>query len=374
MTHESAPALRIAIVAPYDLSAAGGINTQIRTQARALRALGHTAVIFGAASNGVESGERTFGRTLRVSFGGTESGLGVDPRAFRTIRRAMREPYDVVHVHEPMVPLVPWLSVLCSRAPVVGTFHVHREQGHGFYRAWSWALERIAQRLRVRVAVSDAARRTIAAHFPGRYEIVPNAIDADRFRVPQDAPSALADDRPHVLYVGRLEPRKGVDHLVRAVARVRRRIPTVQLTVAGEGSARDGLQRLSDDVRAPVQFVGRVSDAALPAYMQAARVVCAPAVGGESFGIVLLEAMAAGTPVIASRIEGYEALAGPSAAATLVAPGSVDAIADAIESLFESAYERRVLIERGAALAREHDWRSIGPRLVAIYRRALNDS
>ena len=372
MTHQSAPALRVAIVAPYDLSAAGGINTQIRAQARALRALGHSAAIFGAASNGVEPGERTFGRTMRVTFGGTESGLGVDPRAFRAIRREMRQPYDVVHVHEPMVPMVPWLSVLWSRAPVVGTFHVHREHGHGFYRAWSWALERIAHRLRVRVAVSEAARLTIAAHFPGRYEIVPNAIDAERFRVPQEAPPALADDRPHVLYVGRLEPRKGVDHLVRAVARVRQRVPTVQLTVAGEGSARDWLQRLSDDVQAPTQFVGRVSDAALPAYLQAARIVCAPAVGGESFGVVLLEAMAAGTPVIASRIAGYEALAGPSAAAAFVTPGSVDAIADAIASLLESPCDRQALIDRGTALARDHDWRSIGPRLVAIYRRAIS--
>jgi phosphatidylinositol alpha-mannosyltransferase len=367
----SVAALRVAIVAPYDLSAAGGINTQIRGQARALRALGHTVDIFGAASGAVQRGERSLGRTIRVTFGGTESGLGVDPRAFALVARMIDEPFDIVHVHEPMVPIVPWIAVMRSRAPVVATFHVHREQPHRFYRTWAWALRPIARRLRARVAVSEAARRTVAAHFPGRYDVVPNGIDAELFRAPRPRPPELDSDRRHVVYVGRLEPRKGVDHLVRAAALAGRRVSGLRLTIAGDGSARAALERLAREAGASVQFVGRIPDDALPAYLQAADVICAPAVGGESFGIVLLEAMAAGSAVVASRIAGYEALAGPTNAALLVPPADAAALADAIVSLLESPDRRRTLLERGVALARAHDWQSIAPRLVAIYRGAI---
>jgi phosphatidyl-myo-inositol alpha-mannosyltransferase len=366
-----ASSLRIAVVSPYDLSAAGGITNQIRAQARALRKMGHAVEIFGAASGAVEPGERRLGRTVRVTFGGTESGLGLDPRGVAAIARAMRRRFDIVHVHEPLVPLVPWLAVLRAGAPVVGTFHVHREQGHGFYRAWRWALGPIARRLRARIAVSEAARRTVAAHFPGRYEIVPNGIEGSFFGSARPRPPELATTDRHVLYIGRLEPRKGIDHLVRAVARASRSTSDVRLTIAGEGGARDALARLAVAVGAPVRFVGRIPDAALPAYLQAADVVCAPAVGGESFGIVLLEAMAAGTPVIASRIEGYEALARGPEAAVLVPPGDESALAGAIVSLLESPDARRTLVDRGRALARDHDWCTLAPRLVEIYRRAI---
>lgn len=367
-------ALRVAIVAPYDLSADGGINNQIRAQARALRRLGHVVTVAGPASGEVEPAEEPLGRTIRVTFGGTESGLGLDPRAVGATERLLRRPFDIVHVHEPMVPLVPWLTVLRARAPVVATFHVHREQGHRLYRTWSWALQRLARRLGARIAVSEAAHRTAASHFPGHYDIVPNGIEAGRFSTPQPAPPALGAGRRHVLYVGRLEPRKGIEHLVRAMARVAKTIASAQLTIVGAGRARDALERLARQISAPVQFAGRVPDASLPSYLQASDLLCAPAIGGESFGVVLLEAMAAGTAVIASRIEGYEALTGPTGAALLVPPANDEGLAEAIAYVLGSPERRQALVVRGAALAREHDWRTLAPRLVAIYRRAIRDA
>jgi phosphatidylinositol alpha-mannosyltransferase len=364
--------LRLAIVAPYDLSAPGGINNQIRTQAGALRRLGHHVRIFGPASAALDDGERALGGIVGVSFGGTESGLGVDPRAFASVGRMLREPFDVVHVHEPLTPLVPWIVLLRSRAPLVGTFHVHREQGHDLYAAFAPLLRPLARRLRARIAVSEAARRTVATHIPGDYEIVPNAIDVARFREPRPRPAALAADRRHVLYVGRLEPRKGVDVLIRAMRDVVSTASDVTLVVAGDGPLRADLEQRAAALHVPVMFAGRVTDEDLPAYLQHAEVVCAPALGGESFGIVLLEAMACAKPVVASRIEGYEGLVGPFECARLAPPGDADAFAREIGWLLESDdHRRQELGRRGAAAARDFDTEAIAHRLTAIYRRVL---
>jgi phosphatidylinositol alpha-mannosyltransferase len=365
--------LRIAIVAPYDLSVPGGVNTQIRGQARALRHLGHTVDVFGPASGTLTDGEHSLGRAVAITLGGTESGLGIDPRAVAAVGRLARRPFDVVHVHEPLTPLVPWLVVAGARAPLVGTFHVHRESGHGLYALWRGALRPLIRRLRARIAVSDSARRTVSTHFPGDYEIVPNGIDVDDFRRARPRPRALASGRRVVLCVGRLEPRKGVDGLIRAMALVRTAVPDVLLVIAGDGPERAALAALAGD-NGDVQFAGRVTDVELPSYVQAADIVCSPALGGESFGIVLLEAMACAKPIVASRIEGYEALVGPAGCARLVTPGDAGALAAALTELLKSPDEAQRLGQAGAAAAREYDWTVIGRRLDAIYRRVDDDA
>lgn len=367
----AAPPLRVALVAPYDLSAAGGINNQIRGQARALRRLGHSVQVFGPASGVFESGERSLGRTMTVTLGGTESGLGVDPRSWPEVGRMLSQPFDIVHVHEPLTPLVPWMAVLRSRAPIVGTFHVHREDGHRLYGAFGWALKPIMRRLRARIAVSEAARRTVAEHFPGEYEIVPNGIDVGAFRAGRPRPSDLAADRRYVVYVGRLEPRKGVEQLIRAMPAIQRQAPDAALAIVGEGAERAALAQVARDEGAAVQFAGRVDDGLRTAYLQAADVVCSPALGGESFGIVLLEAMACGKPVVASRIEGYEALVGASGGARLVPAGDPAALATEVNWLFGSAERRRALGDRGSAFVDRYDWSAVATQLEAVYRTVL---
>jgi len=365
--------LRLAIVAPYDLSVPGGVNTQIRGQARALRTLGHSVEVFGPASGPLVDGEHTLGRAVVISLGGTESGLGVDPRGFAAVGRLARGPFDVIHVHEPLTPLVPWLVVGAARAPLVGTFHVHRESGHRLYAIWKGALGPLVRRLRARIAVSEAAKRTVSTHFPGDYEIVPNGIDVDDFRRPRPRPQAVSGGRRTVLCVGRLEQRKGVDTLIRAMALVRKTAPDVLLVIVGDGSERAALAALAGDTGS-VLFAGQVPDADLAAYVQAADVVCSPALSGESFGIVLLEAMACAKPLVASRIEGYEALVGSSGCARLVPPGDADALAGALSALLMSADDRRQLGQAGAAAARAYDWTVIGRRLDDIYRRVDGDA
>jgi phosphatidyl-myo-inositol alpha-mannosyltransferase len=364
----AAAPLRIAIVAPYDLSIPGGINNQIRAQAAGLRRLGHSVGVFGPASAPLTDAEQSLGGTVSVSFGGTESGLGIDPRAFAKITRMLREPYDVIHVHEPLTPLVPWIVLLRSPAPLVGTFHVYRENGHRFYANFGAILRPLARRLRARIAVSDAAKRTVEPHLPGDYEIVPNGIDVGRFATARDKPAVFAADRRYVLYVGRLEPRKGVETLVRAMPAVQRQA-SVRLIVAGEGPQRTALEELARRIHADVHFAGRIADLELPAYYRAADIVCSPALGGESFGVVLLEAMAAGKPIVASRIDGYEALVGPIGCARLVAPGDATALAHELGWLLESPARCHELGARGAAAARDFDGEAVARRLEVIYRR-----
>ena len=377
--------LRIALFAPYDLVRAGGVNTHIRAQARALRQLGHTVRIFGPASAPLDAGETALSRSVAVMFSGTESGLGLDPRSRSRVATLFRtEPFDIVHVHEPLVPLLPWFALGYARSRIVATFHVHREHGHRWYRAARPWLQSLIERVDVRIAVSEAARRTVAAHFPGDYAIVPNAIDVETFRVPRARPALMAsmsstgstgamDDgrAAHVLYVGRLEPRKGVPHLIRAMADVQRDLPQARLIVVGDGPDREALVALARTVGAQVTFAGRVDDDELPAYFQASDVVCSPAMGGESFGIVLLEAMACGKPIVASGIEAYDTLVGDANCGTLVPPGDASALAAALRSLLGDENLRRTFGARGLEAARACDWAVIARRLDAIYQRLL---
>jgi phosphatidyl-myo-inositol alpha-mannosyltransferase len=360
------------LFAPYDLARAGGVATQVRAQARALRQLGHDVRVCGPASAPLGCGETAITGAVTVTFGGTESGLGLDPRgAFRVARLLASHEFDVVHVHEPLVPAVPWFVVRQARAPIVATFHVHREHGHRWYpiaRPW---LHSLLNRVHCRIAVSEPARRTIAQHFPSAYEVVPNGIDVDAFRASRPPAAALSSGQLHVVYVGRLEPRKGVDHLIRAMARVERALPDANLVIVGDGPEQRRLIDVARVLAVRVQFTGRVHDADLPGYVQAADVVCSPALGGESFGIVLLEAMACEKPIVASRIAGYETLIGPAACGVLVPPGDDEALSQALLQLLQDRPLRQTLGARGLPAARQYDWSSIARVLEEIYYRLV---
>jgi phosphatidyl-myo-inositol alpha-mannosyltransferase len=266
---------------------------------------------------------------------------------------------------------MPWIALASARAPIVCTFHVHREQGHRVYASAAWLLRPLARRIDRRIAVSAAARRTVEPHFPGAYEIVPNGIDWERFSAPRDRPPIFERDRRHVLYLGRLEPRKGVEFLVRAMVAVQRQHPNVRLIIAGDGPDHERLTRLSGELGVDVRFAGGIQETELPAFFQAADIVCSPALGGESFGIVLLEAMAAGRPVVASRIEGYEELVGNRGCARLVPPGDVAALAAQLAALLADPDACARLGRAGRALAREFDSPVIAQRVIEIYQSAL---
>jgi len=367
--------LRIALFAPYDLARPGGVATHVRAQARALRARGHQIAIFGPASAALPDGERALSSAVGISVGGTESGLGLDPLSARGVARLFRrEPFDVVHVHEPLTPLLPWFALRASPVPIVGTFHVHREAGHRFYPLARPLLRRLMARVTKRVAVSEAARDTVARHFPGAYDIVPNGVDVDAFRRPQARPRAMREGRRHVVFVGRLEPRKGVEHLIAAMPRVRQRHLGARLIVVGDGAARPALEAAARSPSVDAEFVGAVADADLPAYFQWADIVCSPSTGGESFGMVLLEALACGTPIVATRIDGYRAVVGDAGCGRLVPPGDAEALSAALSELLDNDEERRRCGARGLIVARAYDWSVIARRLESIYEAARDST
>ncbi len=367
--------MNIGICAPYDLGRPGGVNTHIRAQARALRCLGHDVCVFGASSAALSGDEVSLGGCVSLVIGDTETGFGVDPRSWWTVGRLLRtKRFDVIHMHEPLMPLPPWFVLRQARVPVIATFHTYREQGHRWYPKHHWIFDPLMKRITVRLAVSEAARRTVAAHFPGDYEIVPNAIDVGRFAAPRSRPEAMPADRTHVLYVGRIEPRKGVEHLIGAMAVVATHIPRARLVIVGDGPGRDAVAALAGQLGIDVVLAGRVDDEALPAYYQAADVVCSPALGDESFGLVLLEAMAAGRPIVASRIAGYAELLNPAGCARLVPPADSEALAREIVLVLSDRALARDLGQRGAAAARRYDWSVVAKRLEEIYRAATRQT
>jgi phosphatidyl-myo-inositol alpha-mannosyltransferase len=369
--------LKIAFVAPYDLSFPGGVNAHIRALAEALRALGHDTRTYGPASDPtvLASDEEAVGGAVAINVSGTVSGLGLNPMLTHRVGEVLRQgQYDVVHIHEPLTPVVPILFLRNARTVKVGTFHVHRESGHRIYAATSWLLRRWVKNLDYRIAVSEAARGTVARHFPGTYEIVPNGVDVDRFRDRADLRPAIEDDKRHILFVGRLEGRKGLPHLIEAMPRVVAATPDARLIVVGDGPDRADSERLAEGV-APnlVTFVGYVDDSNLPGYFHCAEVFCSPATGGESFGIVLLEAMAAGRAIVASQIDGYSGLIKPERTGVLVRPGDPQALASAITRVLNDDHLREGLGRRAATAATAFDWATIAGRTKEIYRRVIEE-
>jgi phosphatidylinositol alpha-mannosyltransferase len=257
---------------------------------------------------------------------------------------------------------------------VIATFTTYRSEGHRWYPKFPDFFGRLLKRVHVRLAVSEAAKRTVAAHFPGDYEVVPCAIDVERFAAPAPRPETMPADWRHVLYVGRMEPRKGVDRLVRAMVNVQTRVPCARLVIVGGGPGREEIETLARRLEVRVVFAGRVSDDDLPAYYQHADVVCSPALADESFGIVLLEAMAAGRPIVATSITGYSEWLGPAGCARFADVGDVDTLTRELLAVLEDSALARTLGERGAREAKKYDWNVVAKRLEAIYRAAVESA
>lgn len=356
--------MRIAIVAPYDLASHGGIASHIRAQGRALSALGHAVRIFGPASKPLTNGETAVAGSTTVTFGGTSSGAAFNPSVFQRIAALFAaEPFDVVHVHEPLMPLLPWAAVWAATAPVVATFHVYRETGHRWYPLARPLLQSIVNRIDARIAVSEAARRTVETFFPGHYEIIPNGIETGRFRTKQPRPAAFPASGSVVVCVGRLEPRKGVNVLIEAMARVR--LVGAALVLVGDGPERPALAERARQLNVQTTIVRNVDDDALPAFYQHATVVCAPATSGESFGIVLIEALAAGAPVVASRIDGYVDAVGEDSGVRWAIPGDSADLAGQVIAQIE---HRDSTADDAARVSAKYDWFRIAQHLTETYQ------
>ncbi|MGH2754362.1 MAG: glycosyltransferase family 4 protein [Actinomycetota bacterium] len=362
--------MRVAIVCPYAWDRVGGVQSHVRSLGRTLRTRGHEVQILAPSSmtltHQLAGGEdvKLVGRAVGIPANGSVAPLAFGPLAATGIRLALRdlEP-DVVHLHEPLIPSLSFLALLNTDAPTVGTFHAAREGSLG-YGASRPVLRRAIRRLHARTAVSDAARELISAYFPGEYKLTPNGVEAERFAAAK--PLELGGG-PNVLFLGRLERRKGLDTLIRALAQAKDLGP--RLLVAGTGPLDRRSRALAEQLDVPVRFLGRVAEEELPRLYRAADVYCAPGLGGESFGIVLLEAMAAGTPVICSDLAGYRAVAAGSA--RLVPPGQAAPLAAAIREVLTQPVVADELRRAGSRLAGMFDWNRLATGVEAIYELAM---
>ncbi len=334
--------MRVAMVCPYSLSRPGGVQGQAVGLARALRAVGHDVVVVAPdddhPAGPVDRTTFSVGPTRAVRSNGSVAPVSLSPRAAGRARTFARDyGADVVHLHEPLAPVVGYGCLVSSPAPLVGTYH--RSGDSRAYRSLRPLARWADRQLAVRCAVSDAARDTIRAATGADYDVLFNGVDIERFAGASPWPT----DGPTVLFLGRHEPRKGLGVLLDAFVGVPE--PAV-LWIAGDGPATDELRR-HHPASGRVQWLGRLDDADVASRLAGADVLCAPSLGGESFGMVLLEGMAAGCTVVASDIPGYRAAADGHAA--LVPPADPAALRQAVIDAFGLDRATREAAVRSAA-------------------------
>ena len=344
--------MRVALVCPYSWSVPGGVQMHVAGLAEALRIEGIEAEIL-APADGPANGVVPLGRSLPIPSNGSVQRVALSPAAIRRTATAMRSRrHDLVHLHEPMLPAVCLTATETSRAPLVGTFHMAR-QALLWYRVFGPVVRRAAGRLAVRIAVSPASRDYVARALPGAYELIPNGIDYDTLA----AIDSTARSGGRILFVGRPEPRKGLPVVLEAFRSLGRDTELVLVGPSGDFGPR-------------VQALGRVGAGRLREELARADVLCAPSLGGESFGVVLAEGMAAGLPVVASRIRGYEAVL-PESCGRLVAPGDASALSGALAELLGDGGLRNRLGENGRREAARYAWPEVARQVLAVYRRTL---
>lgn len=369
--------MKIALVSPYDYASFGGVTQHITHLAEQFQQRGHEVHIMAPASgDGVCESPVPFhrlGTPVSVPANGSVARISMGPRLSSEVKQILRSgAFDIVHLHEPMLPALPLAVLRASRATNVGTFHAYRRSNFAYFygkpilRYFFW-------KLHGRIAVSDAARDFVAEHFPGPYRVIPNGIDYAWFNRPREPIPGLDDGRLNVLFVGRLEKRKGLSHLLRAWGQVRAAVPEARLVVVGGGS---GLEHYQSFVRArhsdDIIFTGLVPHDELPRYYHSAHIYCAPSTGQESFGIVLLEAMAAGAPIVTTSIPGYREVVSDGEQALLVPPKDSDRLAAALIRLLRDPELRARLGDSGCRTAARYDWPRVADEVLEYYGETIH--
>jgi phosphatidyl-myo-inositol alpha-mannosyltransferase len=351
--------MRVGLVCPYSLSLPGGVQGQVLGLARELRRQGHEARVLGPCDGPPpEAFVTPLGNSLPTAANGSIAPLAPDPpAALRTIRALNDERFDVVHVHEPLAPGPPMTTVLMHPAPLVGTFHAAgRSSSYVVFRP---LVRWMAARIDRKVVVSKDALELAHSHLGGEYLVLFNGVEVEAIAGTPPTPAA----NPTIFFLGRHEERKGLAVLLRAF----RALPDgIRLWIGGDGPDRPQLRaEYREDSR--ISWLGRVSDAEKLARMRGASVVCAPSLHGESFGVVLIEAMAAGTPVVASAIDGYRNVATDGLDAVLVPPGDADALAAALRKVLSDGALANALSTAGRRRAEDFSMRTLASEYASIY-------
>ena len=371
--------MKIALVSPYDFSHPGGVGRHITALFSNFISMGHEVKVIAPASKDVNDFGEHFiriGRPFPIPASDSVIRVPISLHLAPAIKKVMaEEKFDVVHLHEPFMPMLCSATLRFSNTVNVGTFHAAQgKPGYGFARPIStWMLERRARKLHGHIAVSKPAMDYVSKFVPAEYEIIPNGVDLTYFRPDVPPIQKFCDGKLNIVFMGRLEFRKGINYLLKAFLEVKSQMPNTRLIICGPGTRlRKRYEQWVKDVRLQdVVFTGILSYDEQPSYYRTADIFCAPATSHESFGMILLEAMATGRPIVGTNIEGFAAVVTHGEEGLLVPPMTVRPLTEALLKLLNDQQLRLQMGQKGLITAQKYAWEGIAARLLAYYGKTI---
>jgi phosphatidylinositol alpha-mannosyltransferase len=367
--------MRVGLVCPYSWDIPGGVQAHVRDLADTLISLGHEVSVLAPGDEDLEGLPDyvvAAGKAVPIPYNGSVARLQFGPVAATRVRRWLRDgAFDVVHVHEPAPPSLSLLACVLGSGPMVATFHSATTRSR-MLSTVEGVLQPFLEKLSGRIAVSPAARKVIVEHLGADAIVIPNGVSVWRYAQAQPL-DGFPYDGGAIGFIGRYdEPRKGMGVLLDALARVLESRPATRLVVAGRGDEEEFLSRLPTAVAGQVQMLGQVSEQDKARLLHSVDVYCAPNTGGESFGIILLEAMAAGAPIVASDLPAFRAVLGGGSGGILAPVGDAAGLAAGLEGLLGDPARRAALSARGREIAAAYDWPEVASQILRVYEVAIS--
>lgn len=363
--------MKIGIVCPYAWDVPGGVQFHIRDLADHLIRLGHEVSVLAPADDDTPLPPYVVsaGRAVPVPYNGSVARLNFGLLSAARVRRWLQHgAFDVIHIHEPASPSLGLLTCWAAQGPIVATFHTSNPRSRAMIAAYP-ILQPALEKIRARIAVSEYARRTLVEHLGGDAVVIPNGVDVDFFASAE--PKAEWQGRT-IGFIGRIdEPRKGLPVLMKALPAILAEVPDARLLVAGRGDEEEAVAALPAEMRSRVEFLGMVSDEDKARLLRSVDVYVAPNTGGESFGIILVEAMSAGAPVLASDLDAFAQVLDQGEAGELFANEDADALAASAVRLLRNPARLAELRERGSRHVRRFDWSTVGADILAVYETVM---
>lgn len=365
--------MRIGLVCPYSMDIPGGVQAHVSDLARVLLDLGHEVSVLAPGDD--EAGHPDYvvpaGRSVGIPYNGSVARLSFGPVSYTRVRRWIRAgDFDVLHVHEPVAPSLSLLATMVADGPIVATFHTSNERSR-MLLAFQPILQPFLEKISGRIAVSELARRVQVEHLDGDAVIVPNGVHVDFFADAEPLPGYPRTGGT-IGFVGRFdEPRKGMPDLLQAMDFLLPSHPDLRLLVAGTGDAEELLSDAGARIAPHIVHLGRLSDADKARMLRSVDVYVAPNTGGESFGIILTEAMSARTPVVATDLEAFRRVLADGVAGELVPVHQPRAMAAAISALLGDPERREALAAEGFAAVRAYDWRTVAATIIKVYETVI---
>ena len=368
--------MKVGLVCPYTWDVPGGVQAHVHDLALALIGLGHDVSVITPADDDAALPPYivSTGRAVPVPYNGAVARMAFGPLSARRVRRWLREgDFDVVHVHEPTTPSLSLLATWSFDGPLVATFHTSVQRARTLAAAYP-ILQTALEKISARIAVSQAARRTLVEHLGGDAVMIPNGVSMAAFAGVEPFPGWPGEGGA-LGFLGRFEEaRKGLPVLLAAFEKLAAVRPGLRLLIAGPGNPDEVRDALPADIVDRVHLLGQVSDADKARMLASVDVYVAPNIGGESFGIVLLEAMAVGTPVLASDLEAFRAVLDGGRSGQLFANGDSDDLALKAAALLDDPDARAALVVLGRATARSYDWSTVARDIVRVYETVAVDA